>query len=92
MSSNIDLREFYNNTEVKDSLGQFLSGKKGYKVTDEPRIIHCPGCKIKLKDNLKFCPECGTKLEPEKPKNCSNCNTILKIGQKFCTECGTKTP
>ena len=90
MESNIDLREFQNNDNVRSALGQVLSGKKGYKVVEEPKIINCPNCKIKLKDNLKFCPECGAKIEQAKPKNCSNCNIQLKIGQKFCTECGSK--
>lgn len=49
----------------------------------------CLQCNIEYQDNMKFCPECGTKLET-KPIVCHNCGTEYKEGQKFCAECGTK--
>lgn len=64
MTSNRDLREQMDNPNVQEAFGLLLSGKKGYKPIVERRIEpkRCPGCKIFLKDEVKFCPECGTKL------------------------------
>lgn len=49
----------------------------------------CPQCNMEYQDNMKFCPECGSKLEA-KPNVCPNCGTEYKEGQKFCSECGAK--
>lgn len=49
----------------------------------------CKSCNIEYQDSMKFCPECGSKLE-SKPNVCPNCGTEYKDGQKFCSECGTK--
>lgn len=49
----------------------------------------CPQCNIEYQDNMKFCPECGSKLE-SMPNKCPNCGAEYKDGQKFCSECGTK--
>lgn len=49
----------------------------------------CKQCNIEYEDNMKFCPECGSKLEV-KPNVCPNCGAEYKDGQKFCSECGTK--
>jgi len=48
----------------------------------------CPNCGAQLEENIKFCTECGTKMEPEILK-CPNCSAELPEGIKFCTECGT---
>ena len=90
MGSNFDLREFYTNEKVNDSLGQLFSGRKGYKVTQEPIIRPCKNCKKPVKSTEKFCPECGTKIEFEIKKNCPSCKKPLKGTEKFCTECGAK--
>jgi hypothetical protein len=37
----------------------------------------------------KFCPECGSKVEPPAPTVCPGCGIEAK-GAKFCPECGTK--
>lgn len=49
----------------------------------------CPQCKIEYQDHMKFCPECGSKLE-YKPNVCPNCGTKYNEYQKFCFECGKK--
>jgi len=90
MGSNVDLREFEGNQQVDSTLGELLSGKKGYKINKEPQIIRCPGCKKQFKATNKFCPECGSKLVEEKKTNCPSCNKPLKGNEKFCTECGAK--
>ena len=52
--------------------------------------INCPTCQRKLGKNEKFCPECGTKIEPPKFKFCCQCGTKLPDDVKFCSECGNK--
>lgn len=47
----------------------------------------CPQCNIEYQDNMKFCPECGSKLETM-TNVCLRCGTTYKEGQKFCPECG----
>lgn len=90
MGSNIDLREFHGNEKVKDTLGKLLSGKKGYKIAEEPVIKPCRNCKKLVKSTEKFCSECGAKVELEIKKNCPSCNAALKGIEKFCTQCGSK--
>jgi len=90
MGSNIDLREFYGNEKIKETLGEVFSGKKGYKIAEEVITKPCRNCKKPVKSTEKFCPECGTKVELEIKKNCPSCNKLLKGIEKFCTECGAK--
>lgn len=90
MGSSLDLREFRSNQQVDSTLGELLSGKKGYKVIKEAIIIKCKNCKKAVKSTEKFCPECGTKVELDEKKNCPSCKKPLKGNEKFCTECGAK--
>ncbi len=48
----------------------------------------CPSCGAALDKNVKFCPECGAKIQSE--RHCTECGAILAAGAKFCAECGTK--
>ena len=46
-----------------------------------------------MQPGAKFCPECGTKLEPPKPAAptvCPKCGAKLPAGAKFCPACGEK--
>lgn len=49
----------------------------------------CPQCNAPLAANVKFCPECGAKIQVK--KHCTECGAQLSPGAKFCPECGTKT-
>lgn len=64
MSSNRDLRDQMNDPKVAEAFSFLISGKKGYKAVIERKVepIRCGGCSIILKDEVKFCPECGTKV------------------------------
>lgn len=64
MTSGRDLRDQMNSDAVAEAFGFLLSGKKGYKTVIERKVepIRCSGCQIVLQDNVKFCPECGTKV------------------------------
>jgi predicted amidophosphoribosyltransferase len=48
----------------------------------------CPSCNAPLVKNVKFCPECGAKIQPA--AHCSECGAKLEPGAKFCAECGAK--
>ena len=47
--------------------------------------MKCSKCQTENPENLKFCGECGAKLE----KICPNCNSSNPPQFKFCGECGT---
>ncbi|VVB79369.1 zinc-ribbon domain protein [uncultured archaeon] len=63
------MNELQRNQEFAGALGKILSGKSNYKPVIEMRKVEikCPSCGSILADNMKFCPECGTKIE--KPTN-----------------------
>jgi class 3 adenylate cyclase/tetratricopeptide (TPR) repeat protein len=46
--------------------------------------MKCPKCQTENPENLKFCGECGAKLE----KICSHCNASNPPQFRFCGECG----
>ncbi len=55
--------------------------------------LRCLKCGAKVQAGAKFCPECGTKIEPLKPAvptNCPKCGAKLPPGAKFCPACGEK--
>ncbi len=52
-------------------------------------VKECSKCGAQVEKNMKFCTECGTKMEPETLK-CPNCSVEVPEGTKFCMECGTK--
>ncbi len=46
--------------------------------------MKCPKCGSDNRDGIRFCEECGAKLELE----CPDCKTKIPLGKKFCGECG----
>ena len=46
--------------------------------------MKCPKCKFENPEGIKFCGECGAKLE----KVCPNCKSSSPPNLKFCGECG----
>lgn len=61
------MNELQRSQEFAGALGKILSGKANYKPVIEMRKVEikCPGCGSILADNMKFCPECGTKIEKQ---------------------------
>jgi hypothetical protein len=66
--------------EDRDMLTE-KSWREGVRAT-------CPECNAPLAAKVKFCPECGAKIQAQ--QHCAECGTKLKPGAKFCSECGTK--
>ena len=56
---------------------------------DTPRPESCQWCRAELpvRDNLNFCPFCGTDL---KLMPCSECGEELELHWRFCINCGTE--
>lgn len=46
--------------------------------------MNCPKCHYDNREGVKFCEECGAKMEI----HCPSCNTLVPLGKKFCGECG----
>lgn len=51
----------------------------------EEKII-CPNCNSELNPNVKFCTQCGYKLNLK----CPSCGSEIHENDKFCTSCGFK--
>lgn len=66
--------------EDRDMLKE-KSWREGVRAT-------CPECNAPLAANVKFCPECGAKIQAQ--AHCTECGTKLSPGAKFCPECGTR--
>jgi class 3 adenylate cyclase/tetratricopeptide (TPR) repeat protein len=46
--------------------------------------MQCPKCQIENRDGIRFCEQCGAKMELE----CPNCKAKIPLGKKFCGDCG----
>lgn len=58
-----------------------------------PADLVCPGCGAAIADGLKFCGQCGTKIEVPSapvPTVCPNCGAAVAEGVRFCGECGAR--
>jgi RNA polymerase subunit RPABC4/transcription elongation factor Spt4 len=52
--------------------------------------VTCQKCHATVPVGAKFCPECGAKIEAQKPSFCTQCGSPLDPGAKFCPNCGAK--
>jgi class 3 adenylate cyclase/ABC-type dipeptide/oligopeptide/nickel transport system ATPase component len=46
--------------------------------------MNCPKCQSENRDGIRFCEQCGAKMELE----CPNCKAKIPPGKKFCGDCG----
>lgn len=46
--------------------------------------MKCLKCQAENRDQVKFCEECGVRMEQQ----CPNCQAIIPLDKKFCGECG----
>ncbi len=49
-------------------------------------MVKCPKCGFGNREGVKFCEECGSKLE----SLCPSCGARVPLGRKFCGECGQR--
>lgn len=53
--------------------------------------VICPNCGNHEEDGVRFCSNCGTKLEaPSQKLVCSKCGNTEEPGTRFCSECGNR--
>jgi len=54
--------------------------------------MKCPSCGFEITKDVKFCPDCGTKIEVKKEKLyvCPQCKGDVTKDDKFCPVCGKK--
>src|SRR5215208_4275643 len=48
--------------------------------------MQCPRCHFENRESVRFCEECGAKLE----QVCPSCGAAVPPGRNFCGECGAK--
>ncbi|NIO05001.1 MAG: AAA family ATPase [Proteobacteria bacterium] len=46
--------------------------------------MRCPKCQFDNREGVKFCEQCGAKME----LTCPNCGAKIPLGMRFCGECG----
>ncbi len=46
--------------------------------------MQCPHCHADNRKGVKFCEECGAKMEIR----CPQCRAVISLGKRFCGECG----
>ena len=72
----------------------FVSKESKDEIVEKPEPVEqfneCVNCHTKVSVGVKFCPECGNKMEQPKPLVCTECGSPLKTENKFCTSCGHK--
>ena len=80
--------------------------RKIAELEEQLRVIRgqdkCPSCGKIVPAGVKFCPNCGGKIEqpaaaeqpaaeqPAAQNACARCGQPLEEGAAFCTSCGTK--
>ncbi|MGN1099516.1 MAG: SPFH domain-containing protein [Christensenellales bacterium] len=72
---------------MAQTLSQSLNNAKQNTAPASESTVKCPKCGASVRENAKFCPECGEKLGS---KVCPNCGATVKASAKFCPECGQK--
>ncbi|MGD8948989.1 MAG: AAA family ATPase, partial [Desulfobacterales bacterium] len=69
------------------SISLFHIASTSFKLLNhlmEGTKMKCPKCQFENPEGIKFCGECGVKLE----RLCPRCNSLSPSNYKFCGECG----
>ena len=51
---------------------------------EEGSRMKCPKCQADNREGIRFCEDCGAKIELK----CPNCGAEILLGKKYCGECG----
>ena len=72
------------------TMGNAMAGAFSQQATAaQAPLVKCPKCGANVKQDAKFCPECGNNMGPQTDK-CIKCGADIKKGAKFCPECGAQ--
>lgn len=77
--------------QMGDMFGN-LDGTANQGAAAAPETVSCLTCGASIPAGSKFCLECGSKIEVQKPKDemiCPSCGKTIPKG-KFCPECGQR--
>ena len=66
------------------TIGEVFAKNINTQNKPKQKLIPCSNCGSRIKENAKFCPECGTK----QGSSCPKCGHNLSKTAKFCPECG----
>jgi membrane protease subunit (stomatin/prohibitin family) len=78
---------------IGNAMAGAMSNAMNQSKTDSEseRKIKCSKCGASNSAGVKFCNECGAKMETDtQTVPCVKCGAQLQSGAKFCTECGAK--
>ena len=83
------------NVEMMKQMTSMMTNTSTASQAQPSTTLSCHQCGHKLSPNVKFCPECGTKVQASPPpstgyKFCPECGTQTTPDAKFCNECGHK--
>ena len=51
--------------------------------------MKCSNCNHEFEDGMKFCPNCGSRVEEPQSLKCPKCGAEVAEGINFCHECGS---
>ena len=66
----------------------FGQGTQGQQSGGQGQSVACPSCGKQNAAGVKFCSDCGGKMEVAQVP-CVKCGATLREGAKFCSECGS---
>lgn len=75
---------------VQDELkaAQNIKAEQEQKEQEEMRNRTCPNCDTLNPEGVRFCQECGARLNQSTKVKCLECGAEFPIGTRFCGECG----
>ena len=74
--------------QMANAFGQGQQGGQNQgQQQQQTQTVPCPSCGKPNQAGMKFCNECGAKMETAKVP-CVKCGAELREGAKFCSDCG----
>jgi len=74
--------------QMANAFGGGNQGQQGGGQSSQTQTVPCPSCGKQNSAGVKFCADCGGKMEVSKVP-CVKCGAELREGAKFCSECGS---
>ena len=67
---------------------QNIKTEQEQKEQEEMQSRTCPNCETLNPEGVKFCQECGARLNLSTKIKCVECGAEFPMGTRFCGECG----
>lgn len=65
-----------------------IKSEQEQKEQDQLKSRTCPNCDTLNPEGVKFCQECGARLNLSTKVRCKGCGAEFPVGTRFCGECG----